>query len=223
MDEEFDYREALEEARRRMAECGRNGSDEALDAHWEVCCGDVLLAEENLRKQDRVWENASLAREFLALANFLEGYDTMLDNLYTALRRMRSAISEHPRLEAEILELEQTVIHRIEALCGHELEASEEVDRELALYRQNIDYADKGLFDKIVQKGHLRKDPIEWSPDYENIIDEATRQTYSLLEGYPRGMGFCFAYWSTKKQVLKERYGLDWKSPSAMNPRVIFD
>ena len=38
----------------------------------------------------------------------------------------------------------------------------------------------------------------------------------------PRGMGFCFLYWSSKAAVLARR-GIFWKSPHEMNPRVMFD
>ena len=38
----------------------------------------------------------------------------------------------------------------------------------------------------------------------------------------PRGMGFCFMYWSSKADVLARR-GIFWKSPHEMNPRVMFD
>ena len=35
-------------------------------------------------------------------------------------------------------------------------------------------------------------------------------------------MGTCHAYWACKKELLKQR-GIDWKSPSEMNPDIIFD
>lgn len=223
MDSGIDYGKELEKARKRAARCGHKGTEDALEAHWEVCCGDVLLAEENLRNQGREWENASLARDFLASAQFLEGYDKMPDLLYTAIQRMRRALSDHPRLAIELLELERSVLRRIEARCDHELQAGEEVEDELAFYRHNVECADTGCFSRIRSKGGLKRDPMEWSADYERIIDEANKQIYTLLEGYPRGMGFCHAYWSTKKRLLKTRYGLEWHSPPEMNPGVMFD
>lgn len=42
------------------------------------------------------------------------------------------------------------------------------------------------------------------------------------LKDEPRGMGFCHIYWSTKRAALARR-GIEWRSPSAMNPRVMFD
>lgn len=223
MENEIDYRRELDIARKVIEGCRRDGTEESLGAYWEVCCGDVLVAEQNMKDQDLEWENASLAREFLDIAKFLEGYDDMLDNVYAAAQRMIGVIHGHPRLELEMLELELTVIRRIEALHDYELDESEDIENELAYYRRNIAYADNGDFDKIIQKGTLRRDPVEWSADYERVIDEADKRIYSILEGYPRGMGFCLAYWSTKTQVLKEYYGIEWRSPAVMNPGVMFD
>lgn len=223
MDNGIDYRRELEQARNHAARCGRDGTEASLEAHWEVCCGDVLCAEENLRSQNGTWENASLAREFLDTAHYLEGYDDMLDNIYAAVRRMRDALPEHPRLTIGLLELERTAIMRIEALCGHELGAVEDVEAELSRYRHNVACADRGCFDAIVDTGHLKSDPIEWSAAYEDIIDEADRRTYALLKGFPRGMGFCLAYWNARARVLETCYGIRWRSPAAMNPGVMFD
>jgi hypothetical protein len=35
-------------------------------------------------------------------------------------------------------------------------------------------------------------------------------------------MGFCFAYWSARREVL-EAHGIQWRSPHIMNPHVMFD
>ena len=64
---------------------------------------------------------------------------------------------------------------------------------------------------------------MEWSSAYERVIDEVERLVDGELEDHPRGMGFCFAYWSAKKHILLDRFGIEWRSPSAMNPGVIFD
>ena len=36
-------------------------------------------------------------------------------------------------------------------------------------------------------------------------------------------LGYCHSYWAAKKRILKEEYGIDWKSPSELNPGVLFD
>ena len=35
--------------------------------------------------------------------------------------------------------------------------------------------------------------------------------------------GCCHGYWRRKKSILKDEYGIDWKTPEEMNPTVIFE
>ncbi len=35
--------------------------------------------------------------------------------------------------------------------------------------------------------------------------------------------GFCHGYWNCKKKILKDDYGIDWKTPDEMNPEICFD
>ncbi|MCQ2170802.1 MAG: hypothetical protein MJY48_04495 [Bacteroidales bacterium] len=68
----------------------------------------------------------------------------------------------------------------------------------------------------------LKFDPVERSKKWEESIYEVEKECDEKLAGEPRRMGFCFLYWSTKKSVLA-KYGIEWDSPSTMNPRVMFD
>lgn len=68
----------------------------------------------------------------------------------------------------------------------------------------------------------LRYDPIEDSEVYLSVIDEVECRLHEELKDEPRHMGFCFRYWSAKRDLLAE-YGIEWRSPGVMNPRVIFD
>lgn len=223
MEKTINYREELEKAREAVKGLKRDGYGSTIDAYWEVCCGDVLVAEENLRKQSREWENSSLAKEFLDIATYLEGYDHMLERLYSAVSRMVDTIFERPRLKLKLLDFELTVLRRIEAQTGHDMSICEHVSNELSFYYRNIKYADSGDFASIEQRGNLKHDPIEWSAEYERVIDEVEKKVGELLSDEPRGMGFCFSYWNTKANVLSEYYGIEWRSPAIMNPGVIFD
>jgi len=69
---------------------------------------------------------------------------------------------------------------------------------------------------------HLYFDPVERTPRWEEIYFEVEEECYRNLGDTPRGMGFCFAYWAEKRAALA-KYGIDWKSPHMMNPRVMFD
>lgn len=70
--------------------------------------------------------------------------------------------------------------------------------------------------------GMLKVDPVQATPEWEDVIYEVEKEVAEELKDEPRGMGFCFNYWSAKRAALARR-GIEWRSPSAMNPRVMFD
>ena len=69
----------------------------------------------------------------------------------------------------------------------------------------------------------LNHDPIELDPDLKQKIAEAEERALTILAHEPRRMGFCHLLWRTKKQILRDEYGIDWKTPAEMNPQVLFD
>lgn len=71
--------------------------------------------------------------------------------------------------------------------------------------------------------GHLRTDPVEYSWEWEKIYYDVEAELDRRLANVPRQMGFCFQFWAMKRELLMEKYGIDWRSPSQMNPRVMFD
>lgn len=218
-----DYRAELAKARRAVRDLPRNGLSTTLEAYWEVCCGDVLLAEEHCEERCGMWENSALAAEFLDIAAYLEQYDHLLDGLRTASSRLAAAVEYHPRLKVRLLRFELQVLRRIEARCPHDLDLCDDVLHELSHLERNIEQADRGAFDRVEPSGHLRQDPVEWSADYERVIDEVLHRVDLQLADHPRGLGFCFAFWQAKKRVLRDDYGIEWHSPSELNPGVLFD
>lgn len=71
--------------------------------------------------------------------------------------------------------------------------------------------------------GHLRKDPVEYTWEWEEIYYDVEDKIDERFMNAPRQMGLCFRIWSAKRELLKEEYGIEWKSPAQMNPRVRFD
>ena len=69
----------------------------------------------------------------------------------------------------------------------------------------------------------LKYDPVEDTKKYKAILPELEAKIEAELEGVSRGMGFCFYYWPKKKEILKRDYGIEWESPSVLNPDVRFD
>ncbi len=68
----------------------------------------------------------------------------------------------------------------------------------------------------------LKYDPVEDTPEFQAIKDELEKKIVAKI-GENRGMGYCHLYWATKREILKQDYGIEWKSPAVLNPRVHFD
>ena len=97
-------------------------------------------------------------------------------------------------------------------------------------YQQALHYATSAGLDtedcdyclQRIENPTLKYDPVEDTDGYLAVIDEVERRLYEKFKGEPRHMGFCFGYWSAKRDLLAE-YGIEWRSPNIMNPRVLFD
>jgi hypothetical protein len=66
-------------------------------------------------------------------------------------------------------------------------------------------------------------DPIEDEPKLKPVLEAAEKEALAQLADQRQVFGFCHLFWSTKKEILKEKYGLDWKTPAEMNPHTCFD
>lgn len=87
-------------------------------------------------------------------------------------------------------------------------------------------YLSKEEVEEIVQQARapfLKHDPVEDTPEYLEIKEELETILYEHFKGVDQFMGFCFEYWSKKREILLSKYGIEWRSPSSMNPRVHFD
>lgn len=71
--------------------------------------------------------------------------------------------------------------------------------------------------------GRLRRDPVEYTSEWEEICYDVEDRIDERFANAPRQRGLCFRIWSAKRDILKEEYGIDWRSPAQMNPRVRFD
>lgn len=65
-------------------------------------------------------------------------------------------------------------------------------------------------------------DPVEDTPEYKAIEGELEAK---ILERMGGGMtrGNAHAYAELKKEILKSDYGIDWRSPQELNPRIRFN
>lgn len=164
-----------------------------------------------------VWKNIGLAREAFeilkSLPDVVEGeFDTPAEKasiLSDMLEQIEETIA--PRLCIEIREYMQSL--------------SADDSNNIEMLEQLRDFIDiKFPMEEYCRKYHkmLKFDPVERTKEWEDVICAVETECAEILKDEPQGMGFCFSYWSTKKAVLA-KYGIVWRSPSAMNPRVMFD
>lgn len=172
---------------------------------------------ENHNTFDSVWKNIGLAREAFTIMKELpmvvEGeYATPVEKasiLSQMLDQMEETLT--PRFCIEVREY----IHSLNA-------DDESNNEELTQLRDFID--ESFPMEEYCKKytKMLKFDPIERTQKWEDVIYDVEQECAEILKDEPKGMGFCFSYWSTKRSVL-EKYGISWKSPGSMNPRVMFD
>lgn len=70
---------------------------------------------------------------------------------------------------------------------------------------------------KEICRNSVKHDPVEKTERYLAVIDEVEERT-----DREKTMDFCLEYWNLKSQFLFE-YGIIWRSPSLLNPNVMFD
>ena len=164
-----------------------------------------------------LWKNIDLGQQAFSimkdLPDVVDGeFNTPVDKadiLSQMLDQMEETIT--PRFCIEVREYMQS----LNAEC-------ETNSRELAQLRDfiDLDFPMEEYCKKYSK--HLKFDPVERTQEWEEVIYKVEKECAELLKDEPQGMGFCYSYWSTKRALL-QRYGISWKSPSTMNPRVMFD
>ena len=68
----------------------------------------------------------------------------------------------------------------------------------------------------------LLRDPIEDEESLSNLLKEARARADAEIDPKIR-RGRCHGVWIRTKKIMKEEHGIDWYSPSEMNPGVLFD
>ena len=71
-------------------------------------------------------------------------------------------------------------------------------------------------------KRNYKYDPVEDTPEYQAIKDELEAKILERMGG-EMTRGNAYMYSGLKKEILKKDYGIDWKSPQELNPRIKFN
>ena len=71
-------------------------------------------------------------------------------------------------------------------------------------------------------KRNYKYDPVEDTPEYLAIKDELEEKIIERMGG-EMTRGNAHLYTTFKKEILMKDYGIDWKSPQELNPRIKFN
>ena len=188
----------------------------------------VIKNVEQMRRNSedmRMWKNIPLAKECVQLLKDIDDPEETPMGKALACEAIIAQLPEYdvPRLVISILHYK---LQLIKASNEHDPERYPTADEVINDIQRLSDYIDtehvsSEWFRKLYHR-HLVADPIERTPQWEENYYDVEKECDRRLGDTPRGMGFCFAYWSTLRQVLSER-GILWHSPSELNPHVMFD
>lgn len=171
----------------------------------------------NYSQMGAIWKNIALGREAF--------------ELMCALTDVVPGEFDTPRMKASLLDqmLERMEDEYTPRFCIKVREEIRRLDPEdednLRELQRLRDFTDLSLpVDEYCRKYRtlLKFDPVERTPEMEAVVEEVEREVDAELDDCPRGMGFCFAYWHARRAALARR-GIQWRSPGAMNPTVLFD
>jgi hypothetical protein len=70
----------------------------------------------------------------------------------------------------------------------------------------------------------IKHDPIEDDPVYHAVLEAADKEAREETDrNGSNKLGSVHGFWSRKKEILKEKYGVEWRTPAEMNPKRAFD
>lgn len=173
----------------------------------------------------RMWKNIPLAKECVQLLKDIDDPEETPMGKALACEAIIQQLPEYnmPRLVLSILHYKLQLVKESEEHDPERYPTEEEISNDIQRLSDYIDteHVSSEWFRKTYQR-HLNFDPVERTPEWEENYYEVEKECDRRLGNTPRGMGFCFEYWSTLRQVLAKR-GIMWHSPSELNPKVMFD
>lgn len=182
----------------------------------------TLLDEMEQNDRDmRMWKNVAFAQEFLDMLRKIHNA-TPLDKAEVC-GMVLPHISEYdvPRYALNIAREQLQWLKSTREKS--EIVSQESVQEYISRLEDYIDYENISN-EEFMQKydKHLNFDTIRRTPLWEENILRWEEECDKRLGDAPRGMVFCFGYWRTFAELLRQE-GIEWKSPAQMNPGVLFD
>lgn len=213
--------------------------DRDMDFEWSDEYAAELTGQMNRNNEDgNIWRNIPLVREFIHELKDIAPFRSEIINPVYKAHFIASMLEndyidkkETPRLFQSLCELYR-LYRDFECADDYDGYLKENFDKNY--FRQ----VDKWIYSlsMIVSDPHwepalqcwsglggmLKVDPVQATPQWEDVIYEVEKEVDEQLKDEPRCMGFCHSYWSAKRAALARR-GIEWRSPSTMNPGVMFD
>ena len=213
--------------------------DRDMDFEWSDEYAAELIDQMNRNNEDgNIWRNIPLVREFIHELKDIAPFRSEIINPVYKAHFIASMLEndyidkkETPRLFQSLCELYR-LYRDFECADDYDGYLKENFDKNY--FRQ----VDKWIYSlaMIVSDPHwepalqcwsglggmLKVDPVQATPQWEDVIYEVEKEVDEQLKDEPRCMGFCHSYWSAKRAALARR-GIEWRSPSTMNPGVMFD
>ena len=88
--------------------------------------------------------------------------------------------------------------------------------------KELMKYVPKKIKEVQRSRSSHKYDPVEDTEEYLKVKDEVDKLAQEAVGNF-RGLGTCHIFWRAKKQILKEKYGIEWKCPTELNPDILFD
>ena len=214
-----------------------------LNDNYEGChTSDLIMCNSMLAeayyRNNRSWSIAPLAQHTIdMLTGAIVDDEETIDMIVAAIDRMCYVLHSHPRIQMRLYSM-QYAFEKDRKIPNEDTlkEAAEKIITFATLTDCDTWY--EPLKEEFVEllgsdmvreiennpyTGHLKVDPVEYTEAYENAIDAVEEEVAARMNNEPYGMGMCFEIWSIKKEILSSKYGIEWRTPSQMNPRVMFD
>jgi len=131
----------------------------------------------------------------------------------------RELISPTPAITADIVAAVQARAASLEAK-----QPGEATSLPLRGLRLTESAQPKGaLAEQAVSRRRLLHDAQEDDPALKSIFQSVDEEVERLLRHTRPRMGMCHKRWGLKAKLLRQGFGIEWKSPAKMNPGVLFD
>ncbi|MCD8387658.1 MAG: hypothetical protein LUD17_12325 [Bacteroidales bacterium] len=187
-----------------------------IEAICELVCASALLCEKNAQMYGPFWENPELCRTIAHYMPEILEYPEKLPMAENVLSKAIESLYDHPRLKLRLLMLKRDAIEaKGDQLSNEAGMGLDELSQEIMQLQHNIMAADRGDFDAIIDnRAHLKHDPVEWTREWEDVIAIAQRDAAERMADTPKGMGYCFAWWSSVQDMLLRQFQLNWRTPA---------